>query len=157
MEFTRLSDVTLVEETIDTANVLIEENGEIKRVPKTEVGGTGFPTAIIKSSDYDEGITAMLNPAEPSSVKTADFADEVTFSCTNMTFEEAYEIMSNGEILNVIFMLYLETPCNVQGTTMFSGIAGFGVPCILLIDVFGKIWLYWSADGISANPPGSPR
>ena len=104
MEFTRLSDVTLVEETIDTANVLIEENGEIKRVPKTEVGGTGFPTAIIKSSNYDEAITAMLNPAEPSSVKSAVFTDEVNFSCTNMTFEEAYEIMSNGEILNVIFI-----------------------------------------------------
>lgn len=157
MEFTRLSDVTLVEETIDTANVLIEENGEIKRVPKTEVGGTGFPTAIIKSSDYDEAITAMLNPAEPSSVKTADFTDEVTFSCTNMTFEEAYEIMSNGEILNVIFMLYLETPCNVQGITMFSGIVGFGVPCILLIEMFENIRLFWSADGISTHPPGSPR
>lgn len=39
LEFTRLSDVALVEEATDTANVLIEEGGEIKRVPKTEVGG----------------------------------------------------------------------------------------------------------------------
>lgn len=157
MEFTRLSDVTLVEETIDTANVLIEENGEIKRVPKTEVGGTGFPTAIIKSSDYDEAITAMLNPAEPSSVKTADFADEVTFSCTNMTFEEAYEIMSNGEVLNVIFMLSFERACNIQGAATFLGIAEFGVPCISLVEIFDNIRLYWSTDGISTYPPGSPR
>lgn len=39
LDFTRLSDVTLVEEATETANVLIEEGGEIKRVPKTEVGG----------------------------------------------------------------------------------------------------------------------
>ena len=154
MEFTRLSDVTLVEETIDTANVLIEENGEIKRVPKTEVGGTGFPTAIIKSSNYDEAITAMLNPAEPSSVKTADFTDAVTFSCTNMTFEEAYEIMSNGEVLNVIFMLVsTNIPYNVQGVAAFFGIAKFGVPCIC---VSGDMELYWSTDGIFTHPPISP-
>ena len=29
MEFKRLGEVTLVEEAVDTANVLIEENGEI--------------------------------------------------------------------------------------------------------------------------------
>lgn len=38
MEFTRLSDVTLVNEVSEDANVLVEENGEIKKVSKTEIG-----------------------------------------------------------------------------------------------------------------------
>lgn len=38
-DFTKLSDVAVVETPSDTANVLIEENGVIKKTPKTAVGG----------------------------------------------------------------------------------------------------------------------
>lgn len=38
-EFKRLADVEAVAEPAETANVLIEENGIIKRAPKTAVGG----------------------------------------------------------------------------------------------------------------------
>ena len=41
MEFTRLSEATVVAEVADTANVLVEVDGEIKRVIKKEVGGAG--------------------------------------------------------------------------------------------------------------------
>ena len=41
MEFKRLSDVEVVAEPTESANVLIEEDGVIKRAPKTEVGGAG--------------------------------------------------------------------------------------------------------------------
>lgn len=37
-EFRKLSDAEVVETVSDAANVLIEENGVIKKVPKTEVG-----------------------------------------------------------------------------------------------------------------------
>ena len=40
-EFKKLSAVEAVETVSDTANVLIEENGVIKKAPKTEVGGAG--------------------------------------------------------------------------------------------------------------------
>lgn len=40
-EFKKLSAVEAVETPADTANVLIEEDGVIKRTPKSEVGGTG--------------------------------------------------------------------------------------------------------------------
>jgi hypothetical protein len=40
-EFKRLSDVEVVETPTDTANVLIEEDGVIKKAPKTAVGGAG--------------------------------------------------------------------------------------------------------------------
>ena len=39
MEFKRLSDVEVVAEPAESANVLIEENGVIKKAPKTAVGG----------------------------------------------------------------------------------------------------------------------
>jgi hypothetical protein len=37
-EFKKLSDVEVVAEPLETANVLIEENGVIKRAPKNEIG-----------------------------------------------------------------------------------------------------------------------
>lgn len=41
VEFKKLAGVDTVETATDAANVLIEEGGTIKRVPKTEVGGSG--------------------------------------------------------------------------------------------------------------------
>jgi len=52
MEFKRLSDVEVVAEPTESANVLIEENGVIKKAPKTAVGGNGEWDAVI---NYDEG------------------------------------------------------------------------------------------------------
>jgi hypothetical protein len=40
-EFKRLSDVEVVAEPTESANVLIEEDGIIKKAPKTAVGGAG--------------------------------------------------------------------------------------------------------------------
>ena len=39
-EFTKLSDVEVVAEPSESANVLIEENGVIKKAPKTAMGGS---------------------------------------------------------------------------------------------------------------------
>lgn len=41
MEFKKLSDVEIVTELAESANVLIEEDGVIKKAPKTAVGGAG--------------------------------------------------------------------------------------------------------------------
>ena len=57
--FTKLSEVTLVDKAKDVANVLIEEDGEIKRVAKNQVGGANTNTVIIKSSDYDATMAAL--------------------------------------------------------------------------------------------------
>ena len=152
MEFKRLGDVTLVEEAMDIANVLIEEDGEIKRVPKTEVGGTGFPTAIIKDSMYDDAI---------SGVQQGRVSAELTYECLNMTFEEAYEIMASGGILNVIGMLTMNFAMNIYGMTMFPGIVMNGVPCIVIgfsdyVSEF-SLDLFWTADGLSTEAPSSGK
>lgn len=47
MEFKRLSDVEVVAEPTESANVLIEENGVIKKAPKTAVGGAGGEADLV--------------------------------------------------------------------------------------------------------------
>lgn len=46
-EFKKLSEVDILEEAAETAYVLIEENGEIYRVPKTAVGGAGGAQGMV--------------------------------------------------------------------------------------------------------------
>ena len=153
-EFKKLSEVTTLEEAAETAHVLIEENGEIYRVPKTAVGGAGggIKTAIIRDSRYLNAIAGVSTMASA--------APAVTFECINMTFEEAYETMAKGEPLNVVGMLtnpdVLAT--NMQGSVLFAGTASFGVPCLGVI-FFGKktITLYWTADGLSTSRPSSGK
>lgn len=106
MEFTKLSEVEVVNTATDTDKILIEQNGEIKRIPKTEVGGVGgyiatLTTAdisspqvsfngIVLSENYDElydvlcaGGSAWIDfsAAIPSSVST--YASDGTVSPTN--------------------------------------------------------------------------
>lgn len=99
LEFKKLSEVTLTEKAVDTANVLIEENGEIKRVPKTEVGGSGSAAIIIKDTEYDNAMsgvsTLMAPPSGPST----------TYECVNATFEDIWNAVVNREAINVVGML----------------------------------------------------
>jgi hypothetical protein len=53
-EFKKLSEVEQVEAASDNATVLVEEGGEIKRVPKKEVGGAGGYVIQLKNSYMDE-------------------------------------------------------------------------------------------------------
>ena len=121
-EFKKLSEVTTLEEAAETAHVLIEENGEIYRVPKTAVGGAGggIKTAIIRDSGYLNAIAGVSTMASDTPA--------VTYECINMTFEEAYETMTKGEPLNVVGMLTVAVAVNVQGLVKFAGTEEFGTP-----------------------------
>lgn len=148
-DFKKLSEVTMLEEAAETAYVLIEENGEIYRVPKTSVGGAGgIKTAIIRDSGYLNAIAGLQTMAAA--------APEYTYECINMTFEEAYETMANGEPLSAIGMLTVDVATNLQGEVMFAGTI-IGVPCIVIMFILDSstvIRLYWTADGLSTSQPG---
>lgn len=151
-EFKKLSEVTALEEAAETAHVLIEENGEIYRVPKTAVGGGnvgGIKTAIIRDSEYLNAIAGLSTMASA--------APAVTYGCINMTFEEAYETMANGEPLNVVGMLTGEGAINMQGSVVFTGTAVFGVPCIGVTFATETPILYWTADGLSTSRPSTDQ
>lgn len=62
-EFKKLSNVDIVETPSETANVLIEEDGVIKKAPKTAVGG---------GSEYDMIIQAEYT-THPNNVPSSQY------------------------------------------------------------------------------------
>lgn len=146
-DFKKLSEVDLTEEVSDTANVLIEEDGIIKRAPKTKVGGAGsdsvIKTAIITSSAYD----SHISNAAPY------VGGATTYSCRNMTFEEAYEALTTGVLINVkLFDYYSGDGIGLIDLIPFAAIDG-NVQFIALQNLASKPTLYWTSSGISTTDP----
>ena len=77
--FKKISATNVLETAPDNANVVCEVAGEVNRVPATKIGGGGIKVAIIK---HNTGIT---------------------YSCDNMTYEEAVEYLTNG----VPFLIFI--------------------------------------------------
>lgn len=159
-EFKKLADVEALPEVPEVATVFAEVNGEVKRIPSSGLGGV-VKTAIIKDSRYDDAISMMANgggggPVSAPMVADADPRPAFDFSCLNMTFEEAYETMANGEPLDAKAMVVFNSPMVIPAQAItFVGIAAFGVPAIVfyaLIDGM-SFNLFWTADGISTEPP----
>lgn len=146
-DFKKLSEVDLVEEVGNTANVLIEENGQIKRFSKTKVGGAGsdsvIKTAIITSSAYDSHISNA----------TSYVGGPTTYSCKNMTFEEAYEALTTGVPINVkLFDYYSGEGIGLIDLMPVAFIDG-NVQFIALQNQASKLTLYWTSSGISTTVP----
>lgn len=146
-EFKRLSEVAAMADMPEGAKVLAEVNGQIVRVPGSGLGGSGgIKTAIIKSSDYDQALAGV------QTFITTD--PEITYSCINMTFEEAYEAMANGEPMDAL-MMNVENGYifNEHSAVIFLGMSINNVPCIG-IDANPK-QLFWTSDGFSTTAPGT--
>lgn len=145
-EFKKLGEVEALEEVPEGANALIEVGGDIKRVPGSNLGGGGgIKTAIIKSSKYDNAIAGLQT--------TAAF-ETITYSCINMTFEEAYSTMAAGEPLAVMFMLTAEGGTCLPGIVVFYGTSYSGTdnaPTLLLEENLTETGLLWTEDGLSVT------
>lgn len=139
----------IMEEVTDNTYALVEENGTLKRVSGSNLGGSGIKTSIIKSSDYDAAISGLTTLTVP--------VQDITCSCTNMTFEEAYQTMANGEPLQVILMINLEGAICVPCLVSYVGDAIFGVPTLIICALIGNIVMYWTSDGISTTEPSSSK
>ena len=130
MEFTKLSEVEVVETANDTDKVLIEQNGEIKRVPKTEVGGGGGGgNMLIITSDDGESFTA------------------------NMTLTEVVEAFNKRELSGAALYFTMDGVCGLTCCVLadYSPMAGFEF-MIIMCEMAG-LELFWTADGISTEPP----
>lgn len=134
MEFTRLAEVEVVETANDTDKVLIEQNGEIKRVPKTEVGGSGGGMLVV-NADMD--------------MET----EEVTASA-NMTLEEVLAALTNRELTGATVYMAMSaggqvtiTMLDVAACADYSTQAGF--PAVMVMSAANQIPLLWTADGFS--------
>ena len=75
--FKKIGATNILENAPDNANVVCEVNGEVNRVPATKIGG-GIKVAIIKRTGN-------------------------TYSCDNMTYEEAVGYLTNG----VPFLIFI--------------------------------------------------
>ena len=76
--FKKIGATNILENAPAEANVVCEVNGEVNRVPATKIGGGGIKVAIIKHTGN-------------------------TYSCDNMTYEEAVEYLTNG----VPFLIFI--------------------------------------------------
>lgn len=153
MEFKRLADVEALTEIPEGANAFVEVDGEIKRVPGEGLGGAGgFKTAVIKSDIYDEALAYFSGG---SGGRVAESPDP-TYSCINMTFEEAYATVTSGEVLKVVFMDAMMGPMILDGFVELPAANVLSVGYILG-PVFQSPPLYWTADGISTEEPGSGK
>ena len=135
MEFKRLADVDIVETANDTDKVLIEQNGEIKRVPKTEVGGSSKGLLIIDAN--------------------MDVSGEELIANANMTLEAALEAFSNRELSSVsVYMVVRSDGQNVGSMFVTAACADYsieaGFPCMMILaSAPADLQLMWTSDGIT--------
>lgn len=151
MSLINLRETELVETPAEGATLFcLNPDGTVNRVSAANVGGSGgIKTAIIKDSGYDNAIAGVQS--------ASDSTPEYTYECINMTFEEAYQLMANGEPLQVLGMVTVEGAMNVTGVATFLGTV-MGVPCIMMMFVPASktiALLYWTADGLSTTQPGA--
>lgn len=143
--YKKFSELPQIVEASENTKVPVLDNGEMKLLDGSKLGGdTGIKTAIIKSSDYDEMLVNLQSASAAETLATV----AATYSCLNMTFEEAYETMANGEPLEIVFMVVAEGCVVDHGVASFAGVAMTGSPCLILfLDTTG-LELYWTADGL---------
>ena len=153
-EFTKLSEVELLESVPDNASAFVEVDGTVKRVPGSGLGGGGVKTAIVKMPGYDSAVSDVQTNA------TSIVADEATApTVVNMTFEEAYGIMASGEpLMSLLMFVSSSKPEIVCGNTFFAGDKAFGEPCIVFGFKMGidglNMNLFWTSSGLSEERPG---
>ena len=92
--FKKIGATNILETAPDNANVVCEVNGEVNRVPANKIEGGGIKVAIVKRTGS-------------------------TYSCDNMTYEEAVEYLTNG-VPFLIFIFY-EAAYNIAVVVDYDG------------------------------------
>ena len=119
--FKKIGATNMSETAPDNANVVCEVNGEVNRVPATKIGGGGIKVAIIKETGN-------------------------TYSCDNMTYEEAVEYLTNG----VPFLIFIlrEAEYTIARMAYYNGTSSrieFYAPN----DAGGYVQYRWTSAGIA--------
>ena len=144
--YKNITDVEVLNEMPEGATALVNDDGELKQVACEKMGspiiGGGVATAFFKQDGYDNVLAG---------VAVAHAAPERTYTCINMTFDEACQVVMSGQPIEVIFMttrdggLFFQPAYNVvYGAT----------PRLIYAETDTGISVYWTSDGISAEEPG---
>lgn len=102
MEFKKLSDVEVVAEPTEFANVLIEENGVIKKAPKTAVGGNNVSTD--NNNAYVIGYAPYPGKFLPST--------------TQDLYSKINQVFTASDFCDVTLYIYATDSANVDPITM---------------------------------------
>ena len=121
--FKKIGATNILENAPAEANVVCEVNGEVNRVPATKIGGGGIKVAIIKQTGN-------------------------TYSCNNMTYEEAVEYLTNG----VPFLIYIfyGTRYTIVAKAEYSS-SNDRIDFSDIDDMGKTIIFHWTSTGISAG------
>lgn len=144
----KIRDAEVLEEIPENAMALVNDGGKLKQVACGAFGG-GVATAIFKQDGYDNALAGIA---------TAIGVPELTYTCINMTFDEAVQIIMSGKPLAVISMEYYEG----RGVSFINyndvGYAPsfYTTPTIACnICMSDNLTIYWTPDGISNREPPS--
>lgn len=179
-EFKKLSEVDVVESPSDAANVLIEENGIVKKAPKTVVGETAEAIlgkiAAVDAADEptdeanvlieESGSLKRVPASSIGGFKTAiitdnwydAFLNEATeppseapiYSCANMTYNEAVAILNAGEFLDVCFKVMLID----NGPILTHGtVVPLHKESNYIVVYTNDLTLFWTSSGITTQDP----
>lgn len=123
----------------------VDENGKPTEWEAVDGGGScgGIKTAIIKQDGYDNALAGIATAATGG--------EEVNYTCENMTFEEAKQILLSGESLVAIFKTCNDSGiwCKLSTNTGINRYTGF----IILWDPIADVDVYWWENGISTGYP----
>ena len=126
--FKKIGATNILENAPDNANVVCEVNGEVNRVPATKIGG-GIKVAIIRAVSDENGSR--------------------TFSCDNMTYEEAVDYLTNG----VPFLIFISS----EETYMIAIRVSYDGTSIINI-ITADYSIKWTSAGFAIpNPGGSEQ
>lgn len=161
--YKKLIDVEVMEEVSENTMALVEENGKLKKVPcGAGFGGGGVATAIIKGNKYMNALSEVSPMAS---------APE-EFICSNMTFEEARDIILSGEPLMVVIMMQNRSGgYSIYPVPCVDNQLDNEYPCIHLCGTivlnmlytdhntvadYDYFSLYWTSEGLSEINPNVP-
>lgn len=114
--YKKIVDVETVAEATENMNVLVEENGALKKINIAGVGGGGggIATAIWKDSNYDNALMGVAAAAAPV---------RYVFSPVNMTYDEALAVIMSGKPLMIMAQIFSNGfCCDLVGTETIPGI-----------------------------------
>ena len=118
--FKKIGATNILENAPDNANVVCEVDGEVNRVPATKIGGGGIKVAIIKQTGN-------------------------TYSCDNMTYEEAVEYLTNG----VPFLIFIfdDTQYTIARGVSYNGTSRIEIYAATSLN--DNRTYYWTSAGIT--------
>ena len=123
--FKKIGATNILENAPAEANVVCEVNGEVNRVPATNIGGGGIKVAIIKRTG-------------------------ATYSCDNMTYEKAVEYLTNG----VPFLIFLFSGADYKIARRVAYDGTSRIKVYAVNDVGGYTQYNWTSAGITEAAEG---